>query len=131
MKSTEHQKLKELLAMEVTPLPNPDFTSNTLQKIKNVESVATTPKKARFELPMLYPIMAYAFLLLLYSVVQFFTAITSGGGKQWGLVFSDSLFYILGHPIIISVVISFCILNYLDVYLKKTMGKKAIVINKA
>ncbi|MGK7396472.1 MAG: hypothetical protein ACNS62_17975 [Candidatus Cyclobacteriaceae bacterium M3_2C_046] len=121
MKNGENEFIRELITSDLKKIPNPGFTQDTVNRIRNLQAA----RKSRFQnysLFILYPVVLYAMiyiLTVLYNTLALHFSIRSelfAGIINW----SSNL---LLNPTTISVGIAFTLLFVMDGYLTRKRQK--------
>jgi hypothetical protein len=118
MKIKDKEFIREILSSDFKRISNPDFTSNTLEKISESEDIRITYSNSG-DIALLIPVIVYVSLFTLHSLI---TEIISWPlfGKLNNVMHSIQMISgILVHPVTISILVSFSVLYFIDLYLNK------------
>lgn len=129
MKKDENRMLKNVIELGIKPIPNKDFTSSTIDKIRALETEKTTLNYSINSL-ILTPIFIFILLFELFSVLKFLAVIIPPNLNTRILQIADEISNIILTPTILTITLSFLILYYFDVYLKKKISGKYSKPNK-
>lgn len=129
MKKDENRMLKNVIELGIKPIPNKDFTSSTIDKIRALETEKTTLNYSINSL-ILSPIFIFILLFELFSVLKFLAVIIPPNLNTRILQIADEISNIILTPTILTITLSFLILYYFDVYLKKKISGKYSKPNK-
>jgi len=129
MKKDENRMLKNVIELGIKPIPNKDFTSSTIDKIRALETEKTTLNYSINSL-ILTPIFIFILLFELFSVLKVLAVIIPRNLDTRILQITDQISNIILTPTILTITLSFLILYYFDVYLKKKISGKYSKPNK-
>jgi hypothetical protein len=118
MKSDENKLLRDLIKLEIKSTPNKDFAFETIEKIKNMQinkSNDIYPADSLILIPVFVYMLLFCVLYILKSLSLFIPLII---GNQF-LLINSKIHGIVISPVTIAITLSFLILSYLDLYLKK------------
>lgn len=118
MKKDDKEFIREIISSDFKHISNPDFTRVTLEKIAELNDNRITYSNTG-DITLLIPVIVYVLLFILLSLI---TEIIS-----WPLVghlnnLMHSIEVISGflvHPVTISIMLSFSLLYFIDLYLSK------------
>ena len=116
MKENDSKLIKDLIKLEIKPVPNDNFTADTIKKIRilNSEKLALSHSKETF---IFLPVKGYASIFILFIISKIAAAIMPLIFYKYLTLFNDFIYAIILSPVTISIVLSFLILYYLDLYL--------------
>jgi hypothetical protein len=118
MKIKDKEFIREILSSDFKQISNPDFTRDTLKKIAEAEDNKITYSNAG-DITLLIPLIVYVSLFTLISLI---TEIISWPifGQGSNVMHSIEIFFgFLVHPVTISILLSFSLLYFIDLYLNK------------
>lgn len=118
MKTKDKEFIREIVSSDFKHISNPDFTVDTLEKIAAFEDNKISYSKSG-DIIFLIPQILYASLFILLSFV---TVILSWShlGQVDNLIHSiEMISGFLLNPVTISILLSFSLLYFIDLYLKK------------
>jgi hypothetical protein len=118
MKTKDKEFIREIVSSDFKQISNPNFLNETLEKIAALEENKLSCSNS-VDITFLIPQVIYVSLFILFSLV---TAIISW--TQWGQInnVSNSIEMISGfllNPLAISILLSFSLLYFIDLYIKK------------
>ncbi len=123
MKKDENRMLKNVIELGIKPIPNKDFTSSTIDKIRALETEKTTINYSINSL-ILSPVFIFILLFELFSVLKFLTVIIPSNPDTLILQIKNEISNIILNPAILTITLSFLILYSFDIYLKKKVSAK-------
>jgi hypothetical protein len=118
MKTKDREFIREIISSDFKHISNPDFTRETLEKIAELEDTKITYSNSG-DIILLIPVIVYVSLFILLS---FITEIISWPlfGQLNNVMHSiEMISSFLGHPVTISILLSFSLLYLIDLYLNK------------
>jgi hypothetical protein len=122
MKIKDKEFIRGIISSDFKKISNPDFMSETLEKIKVSEDNKITCSNSGDKI-FLIPAKVYISLVILLSLITVIISWT-----QWGQISNVShtieiLSGILLNPVIVSIMVSFSLLYLIDLYLMKGKTK--------
>lgn len=129
MKKEENKTLKNIIEFGIKPIPNKDFTSSTIDKIRVLEKDNLTENHS-INFLILSPVFIFILLFELFSVLKFLTVIIPSNLNTRILQVTDEISNIILTPTILTITLSFLILYYFDIYLRKKVSTNFTKLNK-
>jgi hypothetical protein len=118
MKIKDKEFIREIVSSDFKHISNPNFTSDTLEKIAALEDSKKSYSNSG-DITFLIPQILYASLLILLSLVTVIISWTQSGQKNDIMHSIEMISEVLLNPVTISILFSFSILYLIDLYLKK------------
>lgn len=121
MKKKEDLFLKGLIKLDIKPTPNKNFTYDTLARIK-------ISGRRRFNLthilfsPILVPVFGFAMLFLFSNIINLLVIIIPLL-KRHLMMIQDKILHIVLDPVTITIILSFLILTFFDIYLNNERSR--------
>jgi len=108
MKNKEDELVKTLIATEIKPLPNKNFTNETMRKIQFSQSENKLVAPPAIDPIFFLPLFIYFLFFILYFILNLLLA--------YPVLFLET---IILNSVSLSIILTFSILGLFDYYLKK------------
>ncbi len=118
MKTKDKEFIREIMSSDFKQISNPDFTSETLEKIAELEVNKITYSSSG-DITFLIPQILYTSLFILLSFVTVIISWTQLGQVNNLIHSIEMISGFLLNPVTISILFSFPLLYLIDLYLKK------------
>lgn len=124
MNRNKDHLIKEALRLELKQIPNQNFTTDTVRKIRYVNALQENELKTNIWIPYFTPSLLYVVIILMWTIVKLTVFLTGKSEDSIIIRMYDYVSSLLFHPVIISVVVSLAILYMFDRFLLKRILKR-------
>lgn len=118
MKTKDREFIREIISSDFKHISNPDFTRDTLEKIAELEDTKISYSNSG-DIILLIPVIVYVSLVILLSLITEIITWPLFGQLNNVMHSIEMISSFLGHPVTISILLSFSLLYLIDIYLNK------------
>ena len=118
MKIKDKEFIREIISSDFKHISNPDFTRDALEKIAESEYNKMTYSNSG-DITLLIPVIVYVSLFILLSLITEIISWPLFGQLNNVMHSIEMISDFLVHPVTISILLSFSLLYYIDLYLNK------------
>jgi hypothetical protein len=118
MKIKDKEFIREILSSDFKHISNPDFTRDTLEKIAELEDNKITYSNSG-DITLVIPVIVYVSLFILLSLITEIISWPLFGQLNNVMHSIEMISSFLVHPVTISILLSFSLLYFIDLYLNK------------
>jgi hypothetical protein len=118
MKKDDKEFIREIISSDFKHISNPDFTRVTLEKIAELNDNRITYTNTG-DITLLIPVFVYILLFIMHSLITEVISWPLFGqlNNQIHSIEMITVFFV--HPVTISILLSFSLLYFIDLYLSK------------
>jgi hypothetical protein len=119
MKIKDKEFIREIISSDLKHISNTDFTRDTLGKIAELEDHKITSSNSG-DITLLIPVIVYVSLSILLSLITEIISWPLLGQHLNNVMHSiEVISGLFVHPVTISILVSFSLLYFIDLYLNK------------
>jgi hypothetical protein len=122
MKMKDKKFIREIVSSDFKHISNPDFTQETLEKIADLEDNKINYSNSG-DITFLIPVFIYVTSITLFSLISVIISWTQLEQIDIILHSIEKISGFFVHPVTFSILFSFSLLYFLDLYLKKLNAK--------